>query len=54
MGVASMVPNTEFNPEDLIRVADAALYEAKRLGRNRIQVTPAVRLVSTEREAIAV
>ncbi len=34
-GVASLVPESE-RPEDLTNVADEALYEAKRQGRNRI------------------
>jgi diguanylate cyclase (GGDEF)-like protein/PAS domain S-box-containing protein len=35
IGIASVVPTTEQFPEDLIAAADAALYQAKRRGRDR-------------------
>ena len=54
LNAASIVPNAGLNPGDLIRITDAALYGAKRLGRNRIEVAPTIRLVGAEREAIAV
>ena len=38
LGVASMVPGSEPGGEILIAAADRALYQAKRLGRDRIQV----------------
>ena len=39
VGLASMVPKQGLNPESLVEKADTLLYEAKKNGRDRIQVT---------------
>ena len=38
LGVASLKPSLQHTPEDLVRQADLALYRAKALGRDRIEL----------------
>ena len=40
LGVASCIPSSEITPQQLVKQADDALYQAKQQGRDQVRLAP--------------
>jgi diguanylate cyclase (GGDEF)-like protein/PAS domain S-box-containing protein len=47
VGLATATPDDRLAPEDMLDAADRALYQAKRQGRDRVVLAPALRTLAT-------
>jgi PleD family two-component response regulator len=51
VGISSFLPGSGYDAEQILGLADAALYRAKAAGRNRVEVADSGRAGSGEAES---